>query len=109
MVNVVSNQYKLTLSGTVSVFQYKLEIVGMEMWDAHLVQKIINFKRSALDKALGLYVCSGASIYVLSGLEEDVVFDVSLQGAKYTIFIDKSTLSMVQLNGKFDNQDNSVS
>jgi hypothetical protein len=31
----------------------------MEMWDAGLVQKIIRFKRSALEKALGLYVSSG--------------------------------------------------
>jgi len=60
IVNVLSNQYKLKLGGTVQVYQYKLEIVGMEMWDANLVQKIIKFKRTALDKALGLYVCSGA-------------------------------------------------
>jgi len=65
LVSVQSNQYKLKLGGSVQVFQYKLEIVGMEMWDAALVQKICRFKRSALEKALGLYVCSGAAIYVL--------------------------------------------
>ncbi len=81
----------------------------MEMWDAGLVQKIIRFKRSALEKALGLYVSSGQQIYVLAELDEDVMFDVSLGGAKYQILIDKSTQSIVQLDGKFQNQDNTVS
>ena len=45
---LVSNQYKLSLGGKVQVFQYALEIVGMEMWDANLVQKIVRFKRNAL-------------------------------------------------------------
>ena len=49
----------------------------MEMWDSNLVQKIVRFKRNALEKALGLYVSSGASIYMLTELEEDVRFDVS--------------------------------
>jgi hypothetical protein len=109
LVTVMSNQYKLKLGGSVQVYQYKLEIVGMEMWDSALVQKITRFKRSALEKALGLYVCSGAAIYVLSELEEDVIFDVALGGAKYKILIEKSNQSIVQLDGKFENSDNSVS
>lgn len=31
------------------------------------------------------------------------MFDVSLAGAKYTILIEKSTQSIVQLDGKFEN------
>jgi len=81
----------------------------MEMWDAALVQKICRFKRSALEKALGLYVCSGSAIYVLQELEEDLNFDVLLGGAKYKILIEKVTQSIVQLDGKFENSDNSVS
>lgn len=46
---------------------------------------------------------------MLSELDEDVMFDVQLQGAKYKILIDKSTQSTVQLDGKFDNSDNTVS
>jgi hypothetical protein len=34
---VLSNQYKLKLGGTVCVYQYKLEIIGMELWDSNLV------------------------------------------------------------------------
>ncbi len=109
LVSVQSNQYKLKLGGSVQVFQYKLEIVGMEMWDAALVQKICRYKRSALEKALGLYVCSGAAIYVLQELEEDLIFDVLLGGAKYKILIRKVNQSIVQLDGKFENSDNSVS
>ena len=36
-------------------------------------------------------------------------FDASFRGGKYTILIDKSTQSIVQLNGDFTNSDNSVS
>lgn len=88
---LVSNQYKLKLGGSVQVFQYALEIVGMELWDANLVQKIVRFKRSALEKSLGLYVVSGSSIYMLTELEEDVKFEVSFSGAKYSIVIEQST------------------
>lgn len=107
-VSVVSNQYKLKLGGSVQVYQYALAIHGMEMWDSNLVQKIVRFKRSALEKALGYYAISGACIYLLNELDEDVKFDVSMQGSKYAILIDKQTQSLVQLNEKFDNQDNSV-
>lgn len=58
-VDVVSNQYLLKINGKVQVFQYRLDIVGMEMWDANLVQRIVKFKNKALEKALGLYVVSG--------------------------------------------------
>jgi hypothetical protein len=81
----------------------------MELWDANLVQKIVRFKRTALEKSLGLYVVSGASIYMLTELEEDVKFDVSFSGAKYAIVIEQATQSSVQLDGKFDNSDNTVS
>lgn len=85
------------------MFQYKLDVVGMEMWDSNLVQKIVRFKRSALEKALGLYVCSGPSIYVLAELDEDVLFECAMGGAKYSIRIEKSTQSIVQLESKFEN------
>lgn len=70
------------------VYQYALEIIGMEIFDTDLIQKVVRYKRSALDKALGLYVVSGQSIYMLHELEEDVKFDVSFLGNKYTIMIE---------------------
>lgn len=73
---MLSNQYKLKLGGKVSVFQYKLEVQGMEMWDANLVQQLIKYKRKTLDKAFGLHVVSGQQIYMLQELEEDVTFAV---------------------------------
>jgi hypothetical protein len=33
----MSNQYRLKLGGNMLVYQYKIEILGMEMWDANLV------------------------------------------------------------------------
>ena len=59
LVKVMSNQYKLKLSGVVQVFQYKLDILGMEMFDANLIQQVVRFKRAAMEKALGLNVVSG--------------------------------------------------
>jgi len=73
------------------VFQYKIDILGMEMWDANLVQQICRFKRKSLETALGLNVVSGYQIYTLQELEENVDFPTLYQGAKYTIVIDKST------------------
>ena len=55
----MSNQYRLKLGGVVQVFQYKLEILGMEMFDANFVQQVIRFKRSTIEKSLGLNVVSG--------------------------------------------------
>jgi len=60
----------------------------MELFDANLIQKIVRFKRTALEKSLGLYVVSGSSIYMLTELEEDVKFDVSFSGSKYSIVIE---------------------
>ena len=90
-------------------YQYALKIVGMKMWDANLVQRIIKFKRKSLEKALGFNVTSGESIYVLQELEEDVRFEVQLQGEKYAIYIEKETQRNVHLDDKFSNQDNEVS
>ena len=47
-VRVMSNQYRLKLGGNMLVYQYKIEILGMEMWDANLLQQICRFKRKAL-------------------------------------------------------------
>jgi hypothetical protein len=44
----MSNQYRLKLGGNMLVYQYKIEILGMEMWDANLLQQICRFKRKAL-------------------------------------------------------------
>ena len=107
-VNLVTNQYKLKLNGDLQIYQYALEIIGMEIFDADLIQKIVHHKRRALDNALGLYVVSGQSIYMISELEEDVKFDVAYLGEKYTIVIEQSTMSMASVNEKFVNQENTV-
>lgn len=80
----------------------------MEMWDANLVLKILKFKSKALELALGLYVPSGKSIYMLTELEEDVKLNVCLRGTTYTIVIGKETQSMQTLSGQFNNSDNSA-
>jgi len=90
-VKVMSNQYRLKLGGNMLVYQYKIEILGMEMWDANLVQQICRFKRKALETALGMNVVSGSQIYTLQELEENVDFPALYQSAKYTIVIDKAT------------------
>ncbi len=63
----------------------------MDMFDASFVQQVVKFKRSAIEKSLGLNVVSGQSIYLLEEIEEDVKFDASFRSGKYTILIDKST------------------
>lgn len=107
-VSLVSNQFRVKIGGTVNVYQYALEIIGMEIFDVDLIQKICRHKRRALDTALGLYLVSGKCIYVLHELQEDVKFEVSYLGEKYTIVIEQSSQSIVTVNEKFDNQDNTV-
>lgn len=63
----------------------------MDMFDANFVQQVVKFKRSAIEKSLGLNIVSGQSIYLLEEIEEDVKFDASFRSGKYTILIDKST------------------
>lgn len=73
----------------------------MEMFDANLIQQVVRFKRTAMEKALGLNVVSGQQIYLINEIEEDVRFDASLRGGKYTILINKSTQSIVNFDDNF--------
>lgn len=91
-----------------AVYQYALKINGLAVWDAAQVQRIIKFKNKALNKALGLYVTSGESIYTVTELDEDVRFDVALSGEKFVIYIDKETQKIIQFDDKFNNSDNTV-
>lgn len=52
--NIQSNQYKLRLGSKALVYQYKLEIIGMKIWDANLVHRIVKSKQAAIDTALGV-------------------------------------------------------
>lgn len=107
-VSIVSNQYKMTLSADCTVSQYPIEIQGMEMWDADLVQRIVKFKATTMEKCFGLYVVSGKSIYLLSDLSESVSIDVTFRGTKYTIVIDSKDVQHIQLSTSFVNDQNSV-
>ncbi len=73
------------------MYQYKLEILGMEAWDASLVHSILKNRRREMDLALGLNVCSGQQIYTLHELEEDLSFARCHQGVKYTVLVRKDT------------------
>ena len=108
-VNVWSNQYKLNLGSKAIVYQYKLEIIGMKIWDASLVHRILRSKKAAIDTALGLNTCSGASIYVPSEITEDVKFNVTFEKVAYTISIESATRSIVNLDDHFKNADNTTS
>lgn len=105
--NVVSNQYKLRLTD-LHVLQYELEIKGMDIWDANLMQRIMRYKRTALEQCLGQFVVSGKAIYSLQELENDFSIDVCLKDTKYTIFIGVSSQTRVHLSSNFSNEENSV-
>ena len=81
----------------------------MEIWDANLVLKIVKFKRAALEKVLGSYVVSGKQIYVLQSIDEDLSLSATIGSAHYTISVEQKSLTMVLLDAKFVNQENTVS
>ena len=85
-----------------------LEIKPDEFWEAAKVHAIIRTKRIALEKALGLYVVSGKTIYTLNELDETLEWNTNYRGQSCTIKIDKDQMTVVNLSGEFANKDNSV-
>lgn len=79
-VQIFSNQYRLKLSENTAVYQYVIDIKPDEMWEAERVHAIIKTKRSALEKALGPFVVSGSSIYILNEIDDSVEFTTSYRG-----------------------------
>lgn len=53
-----SNSYKLRLKENVSVWQYHVDIVGVQIEDPFLTQRIMNSQREKLDLVFGRYICS---------------------------------------------------
>ena len=108
-VSIVSNQYSIKLGGRMVVYQYKLEVRELEIWDANLVNQIVKQKRRCLERILGQYVTSGAQLYTITELDESIEMAVVLNGAKYSLVIDKTTQATVTLDDEFQNAQNSVS
>lgn len=100
-VSIVSNQYSIKLGGRMVVYQYKIEVRELDIWDANLVQQIVKQKRRALDRILGQYVTSGAQLYTITELDESIEMAVPLNGTKYSLVIDKSTQATVTLDDEF--------
>ena len=65
-------------------------------------------KRIALEKALGLYVVSGKTIYTLNEIDETLEWNTNYRGQQCTIKIDMDQMTTVNLSGDFANKDNSV-
>jgi hypothetical protein len=97
------------LSENTAVYQYVIDIKPDEMWEAERVHAIIKTKRSALEKALGAYVVSGRSIYILNELDESLEFATIYKGERCCIKIDKDYGQQVVLTNDFVNKENSVS
>lgn len=107
-VQLLSNQYRLKLGQNVVVYQYVLHITPDEFWEAAKVHAIMRTKRIALEKALGLYVVSGKTIYTLAEIDETLEWTTTFKGQHCTIKIDKELMTTVNLSGEFANKDNSV-
>ena len=87
---------------------YHLKLLGMEIQDASLVHRVIRVKRQELDTLFGVYVCSGANIFMVSPLSEDVELNAKLNGLDYTILISLATETQVMLEDNFKNADTSM-
>ena len=69
---------------------------------------IIRTKRIALEKALGLFVVSGKTIYTLNEIDETLEWNTIYRNQTCTIKIDKDQMSIVNMDSEFANKDNSV-
>ena len=76
----------------------------MEFWDAHRVHQIIKGKRREMEAALGPFVCSGKSIYILAEIETSMQFKTVFRGQKLQILIDKPSMVEVRLGDSVDGQ-----
>ena len=108
-VNLVSNQFRLTLGQNLIVYQYVLDIKPDEFWEAAKVHAIIRTKRMALEKALGLFVVSGKTIYTLNEIEDSLEWNTVYRNQTCTIKIDKETGIDFNLATDFKNEDNTQS
>ena len=100
-VNLVSNQFRLTLGQNLIVYQYVLDIKPDEFWEAAKVHTIIRTKRMALEKALGLFVVSGKTIYTLNEIDETLEWNTNYRNQVCTIKIDKDEVTTVNLSQDF--------
>ena len=85
-----------------------LEIKPDEFWEAAKVHAIIRTKRISLEKALGLFVVSGKTIYTLNEIDETLEWNTNYRNQIFTIKIDKDQMTTVNMSGEFANKDNSV-
>ena len=108
-VNLLSNQYRLTLGQNACVYQYVLDITPDEMWEAHRVHDIIRTKKTSLEKALGAHVVSGKTIYTLNEIEDSLAFKTTFKGDQAVIKIDKDSGTMIHLTENFENKANEIS
>ena len=69
---------------------------------------IIRTKRLSLEKALGLYVVSGKTIYTLNPIDETLEWNTNYRNQTCTIKIDKDEVTTVNMSADFANKDNSV-
>ena len=69
---------------------------------------IVRTKRIALEKALGLFVVSGKTIYTLNEIEDSLEWNTVYRNQTCTIKIDKDLMSIVNMDAEFANKDNSV-
>lgn len=61
-----------------------------------------------MDTLLGVYVCSGANIFMLTPITEDIELNAKFNGLEYTILISASTETQVMLDDNFRNADTSM-
>lgn len=106
--NLISNQYILKLGPSAQVYQYAIEVHPMAIQDTARVQQIIRYKRTAMERALGPFVCSGNNIYSLTELTESLKFPVTFKGESLSIFIDVDTGRNVILGTNFENENHSL-
>ena len=90
------------------MYQYKLEILGMDFWDATLVHRVLRAKQDQLNQCLGVNVCSGASIYLLQPIVEDFALEAKLNQKSFTILVSAASETTVALDDTFKNADNTT-
>lgn len=82
-----TNQYQMTLSEELSVYQYEIVITPDTMQDAFVIHNIFKAIKKKMDSLLGLHVVSGRSVYTTSDLSESLLFKTTFRSIEYDVLI----------------------
>ena len=88
---MTSNLYKLTLADNLMVYQYNLEIIPDEFWEADKVLKVLQMKWKQIEATIGPFVPAGRNVLTLNEISESIDWKIHFRGEDVQVKIPVET------------------